>query len=129
MPKIKHRGNYNFIIDNVRILCYFNKKQKTKSGTIMKKALYIILLAVEAASLFFPLFLILYLNGLLVSIIAFLAVAAVYAFLGIRAIKQKKAGDEAALKKSKIFIALVCPAIWAVFIAYFLYVCKALGIM
>ena len=72
----------------------------------MKKALYIILLAVEAASLFFPLFFILYLNGLLVSIIAFLAVAAVYAFLGIRAFKQKKAGDEAALKKSKIFIPL-----------------------
>ena len=95
----------------------------------MKKALYIILLAVEAASLFFPLFFILYLNGLLVSIIAFLAVAAVYAFLGIRAFKQKKAEDEEGLKKSKIFIALVCPAIWAAFIAYFFYVCAALGIM
>ena len=62
-------------------------------------------------------------------IIALLAVAAAYAFLGIRAFKQKKAGDEVGLKKTKIFIALVCPAIWAVFIAYFLYVCKALGIM
>ena len=95
----------------------------------MKKALYIILLAVEAASLFFPLFFILYLNGLLVSIIAFLAVAAVYAFLGIRAFKQKKAGDEVALKKSRIIIALVCPAIWVAFIAYFFYVCTALGVI
>lgn len=95
----------------------------------MKKALYIILLAVEAASLFFPLFFILYLNGLPVSIIAFLAVAAVYAFLGIRAFKQKKAEDEEGLKKSKIIIALVCPAIWVAFIAYFFYVCTALGVI
>ena len=98
-------------------------------GTVMKKALYIILLAAEAASLFIPFFFMLYLQELLLGVIAFLAVAAVYAFLGIRAFKQKKAEDEAGLKKSKIFIALVCPAIWAAFIAYFLYVCKALGIM
>ena len=98
-------------------------------GTIMKKTLYIILLGVEAASLFFPLFFILYLNGLLVSVIALLVIAAVYAFLGIRAFKQKKAGDEVGLKKSKIFIALVCPAIWAAFIAYFFYVCAALGVI
>jgi membrane protein implicated in regulation of membrane protease activity len=95
----------------------------------MKKALYIILLGVEAASLFFPLFFILYLNGLLVSVIAFLAIAAVYAFLVIRAFKQKKSEDEAGLKKSKIIIALVCPAIWVAFIAYFFYVCTALGVI
>ena len=95
----------------------------------MKKALYVILLVAEAASLFIPFFFILYLHEFLVSAIAFLAIAAVYAFLGIRAFKQKKAEDEAGLKKSKIFIALVCPAIWAAFIAYFFYVCAALGIM
>ena len=95
----------------------------------MKKALYIILLAVEAASLFIPFFFILYMQELLTGVIALLAVAATYAFLGIRAFKQKRAEDEAGLKKSKIFIALVCPAIWAAFIAYFLYVCAALGIM
>ena len=98
-------------------------------GTVMKKALYVILLVAEAASLFIPFFFILYLQELLLGVIALLAVAAVYAFLGIRAFKQKKAGDEVGLKKTKIFIALVCPAIWAAFIAYFLYVCKALGIM
>ena len=68
----------------------------------MKKALYILLLVIEAASLFLPLFFILYLHEFLVSAIAFLAIAAVYAFLGIRAFKQKKAEDEAGLKKSKI---------------------------
>ena len=95
----------------------------------MKKALYIILIAVEAASLFIPFFFMLYMQELLLGVIALLVVTATYAFLGIRAFKQKKAGDEAALKKSKIFIALVCPAIWAVFIAYFLYVCAALGVI
>ena len=95
----------------------------------MKKVLYIILLVAEAASLFIPFLFMLYMQELLLGATALLVIAAVYAFLGIRAIKQKKAGDEAGLKKSKIFIALVCPAIWAAFIAYFLYVCKALGIM
>lgn len=98
-------------------------------GTVMKKILYVILLVAEAASLFIPLLFMLYMQELLAGVIALLAVAAVYAFLGIRAYKQKKAGDEAALKKSKIFIALVCPAIWAAFIAYFLYVCAALGVI
>ena len=95
----------------------------------MKKALYIILIAVEAASLFIPFFFMLYMQELLTGVIALLVVAATYAFLGIRAFKQKRAEDEAGLKKSKIFIALVCPAIWVAFIAYFLYVCAALGIM
>ena len=95
----------------------------------MKKALYILLLVIEAASLFLPLFFILYLHEFLVSAIAFLAIAAVYAFLGIRAFKQKKAEDEAGLKKSKIIIALVCPVVWAAFIVYFIYVCTALGVI
>ena len=95
----------------------------------MKKAPYIILLAVEAASLFFPLFFILYLNGMLASVLVFVAIAAVYAFLGMRAAKQKKSEDEAGFKKSKIIIALVCPAIWVAFIAYFFYVCTALGVI
>ena len=95
----------------------------------MKKTLYIILLVVEAASLFLPLFFVLYFEGLLVSILALAAIAAVYALLGIRAFKQKKAGDEAGLKKSKIIIALVCPVVWAAFIVYFIYVCTALGVI
>ena len=95
----------------------------------MKKALYVILLVAEAASLFIPFFFLLYLQELLVGAIALLAVAAVYAFLGIRAFKQKKAEDEEGLKKSKIIIALVCPAIWVAFIAYFFYVCTALGVI
>ena len=100
-----------------------------KRGTFMKKALYILLLVIEAASLFLPLFFILYLHEFLVSAIAFLAIAAVYAFLGIRAFKQNKAGDEAGFKKSKIIVALVCPVIWVAFIAYFFYVCAALGVI
>ena len=95
----------------------------------MKKTLYIILLAVEALSIFLPLFFILYLQRFLASFLALLAVAAIYAFLGIRAAKQKKAGDEAGLKKSKIYIALVCPVIWVAFIVYFFYVCTALGVI
>ena len=95
----------------------------------MKKALYIILLVIEALSLVLPLYFMLYFHGILGSTLALVAFAAVYAFLGIRALKQKKAGDEAGLKKSKIFIALVCPVIWAAFIAYFLYICEALGVI
>ena len=95
----------------------------------MKKALYILLLVIEAASLFLPLFFILYMNGVAAAAIAFAAVAAVYAFLGIRAFKQKKAEDEAGFKKSKTIIALVCPVIWVAFIAYFFYVCAALGVI
>ena len=95
----------------------------------MKKTLYAILLAIEALSLIIPLFFILYFHGFAVSVIALLVVAAVYAVLVSRAFKQKKAGDEAALKKSRIVIALVCPVIWAVFIAYFFYVCAALGVI
>ena len=95
----------------------------------MKKTLYIILLAVESASLFIPLFFILYFNGTLVSVLALAAIAAVYALFGIRAAKQKKAEDEAGLKKTKIFTALVCPVAWVAFIAYFLYVCEALGVI
>ena len=59
----------------------------------MKKTLYIILLVVEAASLFLPLFFVLYFEGLLVSILALAAIAAVYALFGFRARKQKKAPD------------------------------------
>ena len=95
----------------------------------MKKTLYIILLVVEAASLFLPLFFVLYFEGLLVSILALAAIAAVYALLGFRARKQKKAEDESGLKKTRIFTALVCPVVWVAFIAYFLYVCYALGVM
>ena len=61
----------------------------------MKKPLYIILLAVEAVSLLFPLFFILYFHGMLVSALLLLAIAGVYAFFGIRASRQKKAEDEA----------------------------------
>ena len=95
----------------------------------MKKALYIVLLVIEALSLIFPLYFLLYFNGILVSALALVVVAAVYAFLGIRAFKQKKAEDEAGLKKSKIIIALVCPVVWAAFIVYFIYVCTALGVI
>ena len=95
----------------------------------MKQALYFCLVILEAISLFVPIFFILYFQELLLSFLVFIAIAAAYVFLGIRAFKQKKAGDEAGLKKSKIFIALVCPVIWAAFIAYFLYICEALGVI
>ena len=95
----------------------------------MKKTLYIILLAVEALSLIIPFMFLIYFQDFLIGGLALLVVAAVYAFLGIRAFKQKKAGDEAALKKSRIMIALVCPVIWAAFIAYFFFICSALGII
>lgn len=95
----------------------------------MKKALYIVLLVIEALSLIFPLYFILYLDGILVGALALVIIAAVYAFLGIRAFKQNKAGDEAGFKKSKIIVALVCPVIWVAFIAYFFYVCAALGVI
>ena len=95
----------------------------------MKKALYYVLLGLEGITMFFPIFLIFFFHGFLISLLLFLAIAAVYAFLGIRAFKQKQAEDEAGLKKSKIIIALVCPVIWAAFIAYFFYVCEALGVI
>ena len=95
----------------------------------MKKTLYIILLVVEAASLFLPLFFVLYFHGMLVSSLILLAIAGVYAFFGIRASRQKKAEDESGLKKTRIFTALVSPVVWVAFIAYFLYVCEALGVM
>lgn len=95
----------------------------------MKKTLYIILLAVEALSLIIPFMFLIYFQDFLIGGLALLVVAAVYAFLGIRAFKQKKAGDEAAFKKSRIMIALVCPVIWAAFIAYFFFICSALGII
>ena len=95
----------------------------------MKKTLYIILLAVEAVSLLFPLFFVLYFEGILTSVLALVAVAAVYALLGFRAAKQKKAEDEAGLKKTRIFTALVSPVAWVAFIAYFIYVSEALGII
>ena len=95
----------------------------------MKKALYYVLLGLEGITLFFPIFFIFFFHGFLISLLLFLAIAAVYAFLGIRAFKQKQAEDEAGLKKSKIIIALVCPVIWAAFIAYFFYVCEALGVI
>ena len=95
----------------------------------MKKPLYIILLAVEAVSLLFPLFFILYFHGMLVSALLLLAIAGVYAFFGLRASRQKKAEDEAGLKKTRIFAALVSPVVWVLFIIYFLYICEALGVV
>lgn len=95
----------------------------------MKKALYIILLAVETLSLFLPLYFVLYFHGVLVSFITFLAFIAIYAFFVIRAVKQKKAGDEAGLKKTRIFAALVSPVIWVAFVGYFYYICAALGVI
>ena len=100
-----------------------------KRETVMKKALYFGLVILEGISLFVPLFFILYLNEFLVSAIAFLVIAAVYAFLGIRAFKQKKAGDESGIKKTRIFAALVSPVVWVLFIIYFLYICEALGVV
>ena len=95
----------------------------------MKKPLYIILLAVEAVSLLFPLFFILYFHGMLVSALLLLAIAGAYAFFGIRASKQKKAGDESGIKQTRIFAALVSPVVWVLFIIYFLYICEALGVV
>ena len=95
----------------------------------MKKALYIGLLVIEVIALFIPIFFVLYLGGMLAAAIAFIVAAAIYAFLAIYAAKQKKAGNEAGLKKAKIITALVCPAIYVVFIIYFIYVCEALGVI
>ena len=127
MPNTKRNGKFYLYYRQDKFFVLFYKKMKRV--TAMNKALYILLLVIEAASLFFPLFFILYFHGFLVSVIVLLAIAAVYAFLGICAFKQKKSEDEAGLKKLKIIIALVCPAVWAVFIVYFLYICTALGVI
>ena len=95
----------------------------------MKKALYIVLLAVEIFSLFVPVFAILYFHGVLASVLLLLAMAAVYVLLGVRAAKQKKAENEEGLKKTRIITALICPVVWVAFIAYFYYICYALGVI
>ena len=95
----------------------------------MKKPLYIALLVVEALSLLLPLYFVLFFEGVLVAALALVAVAAIYAIFGFRAAKQKKAEDEAGLKKTRIFTALVCPVVWVAFIVYFISVCMALGVM
>ena len=95
----------------------------------MKKTLYIILLVIEILSLLLPLFFVLYLQGVLACALVFAVIAAVYALLGFRAAKQKKAEDASGLKKSRIFLALVSPAVWVAFIVYFIYVCEALGVI
>ena len=95
----------------------------------MKNPLYIALLVVEALSLLLPLYFVLFFEGVLVAALTLVAVAAIYALFGFRAAKQKKAEDEAGFKKTRIFTALVSPAVWVVFIAYFLYVCSALGVI
>ena len=95
----------------------------------MKKTLYIGLLVFEAISLLLPLYFVLFLEGILTGVLVFVAVAAIYALLGFYAAKQKKAEDEAGLKKTKVFAALVCPVVWVAFIVYFLSVCIVLGVM
>lgn len=95
----------------------------------MKKTLYIVLLVVEALSLLLPLYFVLFFEGILTGALVLVAVAAIYALLGFYAAKQKKAENEAGLKKIRIFTALVCPLAWVAFIVYFLSVCIALGVM
>ena len=86
----------------------------------MKKVLYIILLIVEIIALLLPLLFIVAVNDWTIGAWFLLPIVAIYTFFGICAIKQKKAGNEKALKRTKILAALVSPAIFVAFAVFIL---------